>query len=526
MIELADSATLPQSINNAGGTIQIDTGNTLTLDGGTITGGAIDGGAGTQVLHSITELSVSGLSSFVPAVSDDGQIITFLAQNSLPGEGGNGTTDDLWLYDTTTGHYTEISDPANPVFQPGEQFDQGSISGDGNLVVFRGDYTVNGQNESSDYLFNRSTDTVTALIPGANDQPVISENGQYIASSASGQNASGREIVVTDLTGDVLTTISGDPNYTPPQNGAPPGNAGTVYDVSISGDGQFVTFWTTASEVDINGTIYQTGNTSGTAQVYGYSNAPDNSQPLFLISANSQGQAGNANSGALIFDGMHDAPAPIADDKYVVFESMASNLVSGTGDQNGVSNIFLLNGQTDAMTLVSIGLDGAAANGASFRPTVSADGNYVYFASDATNLVAGVTAQDQTYAYDIQTGAITLVSASANGAPGDNVSDLGAAGSADGSVVAYGSLADNLAPTTANSGNVNVYVNDYTSVPAGAIDVTGDTTINGGATLNGDLVTVATGAMLTLDDVTLDNTDVHRSDRRHRHGAGKQHCDR
>ena len=138
-------------------------------------------------------------------------------------------------------------------------------------------YTVSGQHESSDYLYNVSTGTVTALISGVHDEPVISENGQYIASSVSpqSQSASGNEIVVTDLSGNVLTTIAGDPNYTPPQGGTPFGNAGTVYDVSISGDGQFVTFWTTASEVVINGTTYNTGNTSGTAQVYGYSNSPE-----------------------------------------------------------------------------------------------------------------------------------------------------------------------------------------------------------------------------------------------------------
>ena len=507
-LEIATAATIGV-VANTGGTIQIDAGDTMTLSGSTITGGTITGGGGSEAFSAITELSVAGQSSFVPAVSDNGQIISFLAQNSLPGEGGDGTTANVWLYDTATSQYTELSDPSNPIFQLNEEFDAPSISGDGNFIVFRGNYTSSGLQESSDYLYDRGTSTVTALIAGAVDQPVINENGNFIASSINPQSESsyGQEILVTDRAGDVLTTIAGDPNYVPTPDGPQPfGNAGSVSDVSISGDGSFATFWTTASEVVINGTTYSTGNTTGTAQVYGYSTSGDNSHPLFMISAN-QGTPGNANSGALSLDGSNDDPAPIADNRYVVFESMASNLVSGTGDQNGVSNIFLFDGQTNTMTLVSVGLS-AAANGASFRPTISADGNYVYFASDATNLVAGVTAQDQTYAYNIQTGAITLVSANAGGTPGDNLNDLGAAADADGSVVTFGSTADNLVTTTANTGNVNVYVVDYTAVPAGAIDVIGPTTINGNATISGAAVTVASGVMLTLDDVTVDNTTI------------------
>jgi hypothetical protein len=56
-------------------------------------------------------------------------------------------------------------------------------------------------------------------------------------------------------------------------------------------------------------------------------------------------------------------------------------------------------------------------------------------------------------------------------------------------------------------------INDYTSVPSGAIipgdiDITGSSTINGGASLNNGNVTIESGQALTLDDVTVTGTTV------------------
>ena len=123
---------------------------------------------------------------------------------------------------------------------------------------------------------------------------------------------------------------------------------------------------------------------------------------------------GNANSGGLSLDGNgSDWPSAIsANGTYVVFQSSATNLVpgSGAGDQNGVSsvfnisasNVYLYDTQTNTIQLVSAGLNGAAANGASYSPQISADGDYVIFESTASNLVAGGSGgQAQTYVYDI-----------------------------------------------------------------------------------------------------------------------------
>ena len=75
--------------------------------------------------------------------------------------------------------------------------------------------------------------------------------------------------------------------------------------------------------------------------------------------------------------------------RFVAFVSSATNLVRG--DTNGVQDVFVrdrLKGQTHR---VSVATGGAQANGPSGNPRISADGRYVVFTSDATNLVPGDT---------------------------------------------------------------------------------------------------------------------------------------
>jgi Tol biopolymer transport system component len=78
-----------------------------------------------------------------------------------------------------------------------------------------------------------------------------------------------------------------------------------------------------------------------------------------------------------------------ADGRFVAFESSATNLVQG--DTNGVADIFVRDLVTGRTTRVSVDSLGRQANGASFTAAISADGRFVAFESDATNLVLGDT---------------------------------------------------------------------------------------------------------------------------------------
>src|SRR2546425_1904657 len=135
-----------------------------------------------------------------------------------------------------------------------------------------------------------------------------------------------------------------------------------------------------------------------------------------------------------------------ADGRFVAFDSDSPTLVPG--DTNTLRDIFVHDVATGTTTRVSVGLNGAQANGDSQRPTVSADGRYVAFWSAATNLVEGDTNKvPDAFVYDRQTDKTTRVSVRSDGAQANGESARPVI-SADGSVVAFESAASNLTPLT------------------------------------------------------------------------------
>jgi Tol biopolymer transport system component len=84
-----------------------------------------------------------------------------------------------------------------------------------------------------------------------------------------------------------------------------------------------------------------------------------------------------------------DFAAISADGRYVTFHSPAANLVPG--DTNGAGDVFVRDRRTRRTERVSVARNGAQAKGSSVYPAISADGRFVAFASDASNLVLGDT---------------------------------------------------------------------------------------------------------------------------------------
>jgi probable HAF family extracellular repeat protein len=499
--------------------------------------------SGSQVLATAAATPLTGIDGVAPAVSDNGEFTAFLIATNLPENVNNINIVGVGLYDSADDQLTNISALVSSQLNdlhPGENFTGiPSISADGQYVVFEGQYQLDNFNlgngptaqpynnsQADIFVYNTQSQTVSLVYSAASDDgnPVISGNGQFIAATITTQNYQDN-VVVTNDSGAVLTQIAGDPNFNF-QSGNTFGDPGAVENPGISSNGQFVSFWSTASEIAVtqNGvtTDFSTGNTAETtAEVYVYDRQNNTLQE---VSVSNAGVPGNANSGGLSLDGNGGnwASSLSANGTYVVFQSSATNLVpgSGAGDQNGVpnvfnigaSNVYLYDTQTNTIQLVSAGLNGAAANGASYSPEISADGDYVIFESTASNLVAGGSGgQAQTYIYDTRTGTIELVSAAADGLPADSESDYLSAISADGSVVAFGSSADNIVPTDTD-GTANIFVSDLnqttsSSTPSGAIDVTADAAISD-ATLDGGTVTVASGVTLTLNDATVSGTTI------------------
>jgi Tol biopolymer transport system component len=140
-----------------------------------------------------------------------------------------------------------------------------------------------------------------------------------------------------------------------------------------------------------------------------------------------------------------------SDGRYVVFVSDVANLVPGQVDPGESSDVFLHDRETGTTTLVSRSAASpvTAGNAHSSHPVISADGRFVAFESDATDLVAGLVVPDpccgNVFLYDRATGEMTLVSR-VPGSPvtAGNGGSANPAISADGAYVAFTSSATDL----------------------------------------------------------------------------------
>jgi Tol biopolymer transport system component len=143
--------------------------------------------------------------------------------------------------------------------------------------------------------------------------------------------------------------------------------------------------------------------------------------------------------------------------RFVAFDSYASNLVQG--DTNQLLDVFLHDRTTGETTLVSAALNGTAGNASSFGASISADGRFVAFVSDASNLVPGDTNHVRdVFVRDLLAGTTQLVSVASDGTL-ENSSAAPPAINADGTKVAFPSFATNLVPNDTN-GQFDVFVRD------------------------------------------------------------------
>lgn len=173
-----------------------------------------------------------------------------------------------------------------------------------------------------------------------------------------------------------------------------------------------------------------------------------------------------------------EKPAISVGGRFVAFASEASNLVPG--DTNGIGDVFVHDRRAGKTTRVSVSSRGVQGNAPSIHAEISADGRFVAFRSDATNLVPGDTngAQD-VFVHDRKTGRTTRVSVSSRGAQSDGVS-WWVLISGNGRFVAFSSWATNLVPNDTN-GVLDVFVHNRRTGRTTRVSVS-----SRGAQANGD----------------------------------------
>ncbi|HTF88810.1 MAG TPA: hypothetical protein VK843_10410 [Planctomycetota bacterium] len=214
---------------------------------------------------------------------------------------------------------------------------------------------------------------------------------------------------------------------------------------SISLDGIWVAFESDAADLVSNDTnaksdVFASGRISGT---------------LLRVSVDSNGVEGNDASTSASISG---------DGRYVAFASIATNLVPN--DFNSVKDVFVRDTLAGSTVRVSVDSSGGQSDDWSHAPVMSADGRYVAFASQASNLVLGETnGWVDVFVHDLTTGVTERVSVDSFGAEANAWSGGGSYPwrttpiSADGRFVAFASFASNLVVGDSNN-KWDVFVRD------------------------------------------------------------------
>jgi Tol biopolymer transport system component len=302
--------------------------------------------------------------------------------------------------------------------------------------------------------------TITALTDSSGKgnayRPWMSDNGRYLVFDSDGtQVVSG--VVETDSARDVylydrvtrtmerITNGIGGPPAVPASCAYICGSQRPT----VSGDGRFVAYWS-------NATNLVPGDTNNMYDAFLY----DRQTKTTTLISKSGNKLGNSHS---------RRPVVSRDGKWVVFESAANNLAGSCGlfaCSDSTDDAFLYEVATGNVTLVSATSNGAPGNGASNRPSISANGQRIVFQSDATNLGPndGNGAVTDIYMRDRVTGTTSIVSTGPAG-QGDKASTSPSI-SANGRFVSFDTKATNFASGD-TGGDVDVYVKD---VDGGGID--------------------------------------------------------
>lgn len=401
----------------------------------------------------------NGLSKSV-SISDNGQYLAFAsrATNWAPGDFNFST--DVFVYNRESGVVSPVSLNTDTQRMGNGASTAPTVSGDRHFVAFASDATnlITGlidDNSASDiYVFDLfeppfaslcpiggsvrmtrvSVDSSEAQANGDSASPSISFDGAVVAFESKATNLVGddtlghRDIFLRDTQGGETSRIS--------VSTAGAEANGASFNPAISSDSQFIAF-----ESDADNLLDSTPDTNQARDIFVHDRFAEPFPVTFRVSVSTAGVQA---------DGASFAPSISADGQLVAFESDATNLLGLGNDTNGMRDIFVrdLAAQPAPVTFrVSVASDGTAANGDSFAPVISADGLFVAFHSDADNLLGeGVDTNGQTdvFVYNVTTGEIFRASINSTGAEATGGGSFYPAISANGRFVAFESDATNL----------------------------------------------------------------------------------
>jgi hypothetical protein len=427
-------------------------------------------GLTTELISSGDGTTESGNSySNLPSVSDDGQFVAFGSRASDLVVGDTNNRNDVFVRDVANETTTLVSTDSSGTQGNYESLDP-SISDDGRYVAFVSQSTnlVAGDTDTIYDIYVKDLQTGAITLASVNNsgvksnnyssEPTISGDGQFVAFRSratnldAGDTDTRDDIYVRDLVNNTTTLAS-------TSTAGVKSNSGS-YELSISDDGQFVAFRSRATNLDA-------GDTDTRDDIY-VRDLVNNTTTLASTST------AGVKSNYYAYN-----PSISGDGQTVAFRSRANNLVAM--DTNNVDDIFIKDLQTDVTTRVSTDSSGNQANYFSFEPSISDDGRYVSFISQATNLLSVADTNgtiNDVFVKDRQTGTTTLVSVDSSGNQANNYSfETSAAMSGNGGHVTFWSRADNLAAND-NNNTDDVFIRDLADATTTLVSIRDSSIVN------------------------------------------------
>ncbi len=378
--------------------------------------------------------------SVEPSISADGRYVAFssLANNLVSNDTNNWS--DIFVHDRVTGQTTRVS-VASDGTQGNRDSWSPSISADGRYVAFYSYASNLVSNDTNDYcslpthcadvfVHDRVTGQTTRVSVASDgtqgnsrsDFPSISADGRYVAFESVASNLVGND---TNNKDDIFVhdRVTGQTTRVSIASDGTQGNDLSSYS-SISGDGRYVAFSSNANNLVSN-------DTNNIGDTFVHDRMTGQTTRVSVASDGSQGNRGSFE------------PFISANGRYISFNSRSTNLVSN--DANLATDIFVHDRVTGQTTRVSVASDGTEGNSDSvYRQSISADGRYVAFGSSASNLVGNDTNnKDDIFVHDRVTAQTTRVSIASDGTQGNGLNDFSSI-SGDGRYVAFYSDATNL----------------------------------------------------------------------------------
>ncbi|MBP7006543.1 MAG: PD40 domain-containing protein, partial [Candidatus Pacebacteria bacterium] len=317
-----------------------------------------------------------------PRFSGDDNFIAFASDATDLVEDDTNGSSDIFVINRLSGSIERVSVATGGIEANGHSY-YPSVSSDGRYVTFPSSATnlVAGDTNATEDIFvhDRQTNTtervsVTDDESEANDESSgfapISGDGRYVVFYSNATNLVAGD---TNIAGDIFlrdlqldTTIRVSVT-----DGEAEGNGSSLYP-NISADGEIITFISNATNLVV-------GDTNAQPDVFIRDRNGGTTQRISVSSEEVEGD----------LEVTSEAPAISSDGRYVVFASYSTNLTAN--DTNLVQDVFIRDVELGTTEILSISSNEIQGNDQSYKPSVSSDGRYVTFYSEATNLISGDT---------------------------------------------------------------------------------------------------------------------------------------